>query len=78
MRQIFGWTHPRTAERGYTGFAMAFRNDDGSFKLTVRQHQGGVAGEAIDLPAESAFNLAEAILAERPKVVPLTKVAEKD
>lgn len=67
-KQLFGWTHPKTPERGYVGYVMAHQNDDGSFKIVVRQHQGGAGGEANDIPAAEAYAMAEAILATRPSV----------
>lgn len=61
-KQLYGFTHPTTPKDGYVGYAMAFRNDDGSYRIVVRQHAGGVGGESIDIPADKAGEFAQSIL----------------
>lgn len=61
-KQLYGFTKAETPKDGFVGYAMAFRNDDGSYRLVVRQHAGGVGGESIDIPADKAQEMAQSIL----------------
>ena len=59
--QIFGWTEPKQPPAGqYVKFLMAFRHEDGSFKISVRNREG--ITNDIDVPVDQAKEMARKIL----------------